>query len=723
MTSIFTDYIRSLKPGGPAPEAERFEQIWEHLRTKLAIEMKRRGVWYSSPSYLGIYGYSSWAQTIAERSAFDELTAECYAFIFLDRLRGLKAQAQVRANIDGLILRNIRNFLFDTQKRHDPLGFRVFEVVQSTVRTLVEQLRLYVLEGPPKVRNETILGFTPSARPARAWEIRLAGHVESWNDELLPDLVTGRGKALASVKAILGERLCELLDRGFEVFRFKDLVDALKADVRVRWESFYRQIPDAPIVQDDPVTGMEKVDWVRLAAQTLPGDDLAARGRFEDLTSCVETSLDRLETRRRTRDYLHRLWIFLRAFAAESRDTEDGVQGENTREANDEKLPSHRKLGELLDIPRERMPGLYAKLGGLIEDCRAKPGITPPSGAPGFGATTTWRAGAMDTVSRQDRLRQATAKALADLPEPVPRKEEMPRIGELYVVAATSQMEIEWAVIDVDSEARRCLVVPADLHPLAGNRDLRIGREGRSGALTLRCGFGVWVEAGKLEPDLRTGMLNEEQAEQARNLHEQHPHEQALGSISEDEDSPELEDWTVETLVPARDSLVSQEPAHSRAHLTSRRERRAGRRRVPTALAASFVVVAMGLSWSTVRMHVRDLERPLIDVPGFEVAFLAQGRAEDVLRIPGEATHFTLTLLLHRAEIHPRYVLTIADPDGQELWSSKPLERTLTAEHVVTFPRRLLPNGDYLLRLYGEVQGEPTLLDERKLRLISEAKP
>jgi len=64
----------------------------------------------------------------------EELLADCYAFIFVDRLRTLQVQLAIKPNIDGLIFLNIRNFLYERQKDHDPLGYHVFTVVVAAVK-------------------------------------------------------------------------------------------------------------------------------------------------------------------------------------------------------------------------------------------------------------------------------------------------------------------------------------------------------------------------------------------------------------------------------------------------------------------------------------------------------------------------------------------------------------------------------------------------------------
>lgn len=60
-------------------------------------------------------------------SALDELAADCYIFIYVDRLRSLQAQLRVKPDIADLVHLNLRHFLLERQRQHDPLGIRLFD--------------------------------------------------------------------------------------------------------------------------------------------------------------------------------------------------------------------------------------------------------------------------------------------------------------------------------------------------------------------------------------------------------------------------------------------------------------------------------------------------------------------------------------------------------------------------------------------------------------------
>lgn len=329
--SVFTAFVGGLQ-GARTPDADLFHDTWHGLRAALAQEMKRRGLWESPPHYLGVCGWERWdseappgSAPARAQSALGELVADCYAFIFVDRLQSLKRHLQEKPDIDGLILLNIRHFLHERQRVHDPLGFRVFELLQTAVEEAVASGDLHVLAGDRKIRNDTLLGFHSAAEPLATpadWE-RIALR---WNDELMPGLVTAQTRKLAAVVRRLRELLLELSGLGVEAFRFKDLLDPLKRDARGRWAT--------------------------LLAEEEDGDGGVSGQGVEEMARRVAASIERLEADSRTRSQLRTLWHHLwRQHGKEDRETGP---------------TSYRQLGQRLSIPRERLPGLFDLLRQLV---------------------------------------------------------------------------------------------------------------------------------------------------------------------------------------------------------------------------------------------------------------------------------------------------------------------------------------------------------------------
>lgn len=347
--AVFTRFLQALDPGRPL-EGEGFEEVWQALRRLLIGELKRRSLWTLSPAYLGIYGSASWA----DEDAIEELVADGFVFIFGERLRSLRAQLRFKTNIEGLILRSVRNFLHEAQKHHDPVGFRVFTVLRGAVRAAVAAGDLHVIEGNPAVRRGTVLAFHPGSSPSDAASPgELGPALRAWNDDLLPDLITARGWEVRPLMERIEKHLLGMHALGFFVVRFQDLIDPLRHDVRVRWRALWAGAQGEVL----PQSGED--DLFPVVLLVAPARSLEKRESFRDLLDCLERGIEGLAQRVQSKEYLRRLHIFLRNYAADALDMAEG-----------EGLPSHRRIADLLGIPRERLPGLFATLQEIAEACR-----------------------------------------------------------------------------------------------------------------------------------------------------------------------------------------------------------------------------------------------------------------------------------------------------------------------------------------------------------------
>lgn len=359
MPSVFTAFIRCLQ-GERTPDADLFHDAWHGLRAALANEMKKRGLWQSPPCYLGVCGWESWDSEVQQGSggnraqgALGELVADCYAFIFVDRVQSLKRHLEDKPDIDGLVLLNIRHFLHERQREHDPLGFRIFEFLQSAVEDAISSGALYVLAGDKKIRNDTLLGFHPAA-PLQSTPADWDQIVLRWNDELMPALVTARTRQQTVVIQRLRECLLGLPQRGIEAFRFKDLLDPLKRDARERW---------AVLLEEEKGSVAPSSSAVQVPSPSLPGSNESLQS-FEDLTRHVSTSIDRMEADPRTRAQLTTLWQYL--WQQHGEEGEEAGRGKPDLGRTGKRLPSYRQLGQFLNISRERLPVLFALLRQLM---------------------------------------------------------------------------------------------------------------------------------------------------------------------------------------------------------------------------------------------------------------------------------------------------------------------------------------------------------------------
>ena len=368
---VFTEFVRGLD--GSALDPASFAEIWGKLQNVLAQELRRRGLWGSPPAYFGIFGWPGWDAPRAspDDGPLAELTAECYSFVFVDRLAALRAQLAVKPNIEGLILLNVRHFLHERQRAHDPIGSRVFEVLREAVRESVAAGELLVLAGDAGIRNDTVLGFDPASQPDAAAQ-DLGPLVARWNDGLLPGLLVARGRQQAEVLSRLRGCLRSLEGAGTPSFTFRAVVDPLKNDTRARWAAL---MEEARGERERRPPGGQKPTQERATVSLMPPETpVEVADSFAHLSGQVTAAIEDFSTDPRTRRYLAALWSFLRLQASERVDETDW-----------ERL-SHRKLGQLLDIPRERVPELFATLRQIVEQCRKGP--WPPSpGSPATPAT------------------------------------------------------------------------------------------------------------------------------------------------------------------------------------------------------------------------------------------------------------------------------------------------------------------------------------------------
>lgn len=400
MPPLFTRFVQSLEG---APDEELALSVWQRLREILEHELKRRSLWLSPPSYLGICGWPNWTGVPGEpvaATALEELVAECYTFIFVDRLGRLQAQLKAKPNIEGLVILNVRHFFLERQKEYDPLGYRVFEMLHAAVLEALGHGELYVLAGEPQIRNATLLGFSPVA-PVGEPPLLLGPKIARWNDVLLPGLVLARGKRQEEVWLQLRLLLRELERDGLASFRFRDILDPLKSDTRRRW---------AALLEDTEEGGAKAVGSPVLESRSVaPETGVESRQSLEKLTRYVASALRGPSLDERTRDYLAALWRYLRLTAGA--DPETGGAGRLAADLEIEDTLSHRRIAQLLGIPRERLPRLFATLRQWAQEAEAQA-----------------RSGRMDGASSSfDARRPSSPRRVERPPSPPSRLEPLAR--------------------------------------------------------------------------------------------------------------------------------------------------------------------------------------------------------------------------------------------------------------------------------------------------------
>ncbi|MEE8525448.1 MAG: hypothetical protein V3T72_16040 [Thermoanaerobaculia bacterium] len=328
----FTDYLHSLGPRGEPADTAAYEAARRLLEAELVREMMRRGLWSASPRYLGLPG-DQW-----RRELIAELVSDCYEEIFILRLGCLKNQLLVRGDVEGLITRAVRNFLHDLRKAHDPLGFRVYEILKAGVERLCEAGILRLASSTGKIHNSTVCAFARWRRGAAVAEVDLRSQVRAWNDDLWPELITANGRARRRVAERLDAHLASLAEDGIEAFRFGDLVVPMKTNVRHRWLQ----------------------DLVTSSRDSHRGPDPESAPDLRRLRDQVLEKLAREPDEER--DELRRLWLFLWSYATGSSSSKAAAKAHRSG-----RPPSDLGLARELGLPRHRIPRLKERLGRLIQ--------------------------------------------------------------------------------------------------------------------------------------------------------------------------------------------------------------------------------------------------------------------------------------------------------------------------------------------------------------------
>jgi hypothetical protein len=295
------------------------------------------------------------------------------------------------------------------------------------------------------------------------------------------------------------------------------------------------------------------------------------------------------------------------------------------------------------------------------------------------------------------RAKHRSARLAADLER---RQDQPAEPGDLFVLAATADLPVEWAVLERRSEAGgTVLAVPADTNPLAGTADVEVAAEAPGGPLVLRCRFGARLDASLFDPDLRTGVLAPETVTEAlRRCGQRESGELEPSPLAEEVDAdPEYQDWLRE--VPERaKALAATSPRRVLKRFPGGSWGSAHR------LAAALALVAIGLSFWVARLsrEVDRLSTPVFDPPSEDIMLGQDVRGETVVSVPRDARHVLLVLVLDPA-VGPRDgYLEIVRRSGEPVWRSPRVRLGPLEERELLLPRKLLPDGDYRVRVYPE---------------------
>lgn len=301
----------------------------------------------------------------------------------------------------------------------------------------------------------------------------------------------------------------------------------------------------------------------------------------------------------------------------------------------------------------------------------------------------------LEALAGQARERSARLTAMLDRRRGLPAEP-----GDLFVLAATADLPVEWAVLERRAEARgSVLVVPADSNPLVGTADVEVREGNPGGPLSLRCRFGLWLDALLFDPRLRSGVLTPETVAEALDRCRQ----VELGALepsplAEEVDvDPEYMDWIRE--VPERARALAATGAQPSVRRFPARSWGVAHR-----LAAALALVAIGLSLWVVRLRweVDRLAAPVLNAPSAEVVLGGESRGGAVVAVPREASHVLLVLAIDPSIGLRDGYLEIASHSGKPIWRSPRVRLPPAGELTLMVSRELLPNGDYRVRVYPE---------------------
>jgi len=406
-THPFSRYLRALAKETTA-SPELFREAWEALKKTLRSEIRRRGLWQLSTTYLGVMGTNNWS---ASPDCLDELATDCYVFVFVDRLKNLLSHLANQSQVEGLVVRGIQNFVHERQRENDQVGTRVFNLLRSATQQASAAGELILEPSDRPVEAGSLLCFeaqSPKENTTPASRLReLTAH---WSDELLPEYFTTTGKGIRPLLLRVRALIASLEGQGVRAFYLRDLVAVLRDALRARWAE--RFAASMGVARDD----QSAIDFLTFLAQaSIPGKAYEQRQSFEALSRCVEERLRNHTAEPEDLDAIRTLWETLRTWAeAEDRGARE-VPSEGAETIDPKRqIPSQREISQILGIPRTRLSSLYRTLGDFVNWCRDPENRT--QGTRHSTASEPSPGGrSMDPKKRQESLLHRTTEAMTRL--------------------------------------------------------------------------------------------------------------------------------------------------------------------------------------------------------------------------------------------------------------------------------------------------------------------
>lgn len=548
MASPINDFIHQSWSSQDLASNTDFEAARSVLAGLLKGHMRRTGFWERPPAHLGL----PWARSWSEGAALEELTADCFLFAVVRPLGTLVEFARSHSPLDPLVDLGVGWFLDETERLFDPLGHGLRKRLQVAARRLVRRGALYAETGASTIGPTVVLTFS-SKGIASPSEDALRVALGDWVEDLTLELLTTRGPQPHPLTLRLEDRLRSLETAGVESFRILDLVETLR-------QAFNKRFGLAVLAVERPQD--------RIFPELEIPRHFEERRRFRTFLSCVGDSIDELTAEASTYGHLSCLWFFLR-----HRAHFEGTVG-----------PTAEVLTDHLDISLNQTRSIFAILQRLLDVCRgatadevrtpragSMPQVFPTAEVVSVQGLPAQGNPEHGNLAQEKGLAEALVAefhtALAQLPERVEsgsaRDPSDLQVGMFSIVHTAGRTPLLWLTVETNGSAGTARLVPADLFPAVGHRDLVFEVAGL-GPLRLRCDFEQEVPMGFQGLGLlqvSTAAATLTSAELERLVH--HRRRRAVGDLFSDsttrvrETEPALEDWLEQVVSPACHVLQS----------------------------------------------------------------------------------------------------------------------------------------------------------------------
>jgi len=311
-----------------------------------------------------------------------------------------------------------------------------------------------------------------------------------------------------------------------------------------------------------------------------------------------------------------------------------------------------------------------------------------------------------------EQARERSERLAAELKS---RQGQPPSPGDLFVLVATADLPVEWAILDRRASGE-LLAVPADTHPLAGSADVEVEDGEPGGPLVLRCRFGVWLPGDVFDPEHRTGFLTADTVADALHCWRQgETGRREASPLAEEVDvDPEYVDWIHDVPERARELAKAARPVRRRESPPVY-----SRAVVAYRLAAALALVCIGLSvWVILlRQRVDRMNQPIVyDGPPGEVSLGSgvRGTTYDVL-VPPDANHVVLVVTVEDPTLEPGEGRLEIRQGDNVIWKEQ-VKIGPFANFFVILPRQSLPDGTYEVRFYWGSDSVPAITERVQIK-------